>query len=285
MSRVMRLYYYGVLGAIGGVLGWQISNMMGLSFTKSVYFSEIIVGALIGLCIGALIGLGEGILTRNPFQALWASLFSGALGLIGGAVGLPIAEFLFQVLGGQAFGRALGWGFFGLLIGLAAGSNSGSQMWKGALGGFIGGMLGSLLLDGARSWLQDPLLGKAAGLLLMGTSVGVFIAMIVFLLSKAWLEVETGKLKGAEFILDKFIKQNGPSAFIGSDALKSDIVLPDPDIDPQHAMLKGADTHLNIKDMSLSGTFIDNRKIEQTRLKNNQKIRIGNTQLIYHEKR
>ncbi len=285
MSRVMRLYYYGVLGAIGGVLGWQISNMMGLSFTKSVYISEIVVGALIGLCIGALIGLGEGLLTRNPFQALRAALFSGALGLIGGAVGLPIAEFLFQVLGGQAFGRALGWGIFGLLIGLAAGSNSGSQMWKGALGGFIGGMLGSLLLDGARSWLQDPLLGKAAGLLLMGTSVGVFIAMIVFLLSKAWLEVETGKLKGAEFILDKFIKQNGPSAFIGSDALKSDIVLPDPDIDPQHAMLKGADTHLNIKDMSLSGTFINNRKIEQTRLKNNQKIRIGNTQLIYHEKR
>jgi len=281
----MRLYYYGVLGAIGGVIGWHFSNMLGLSFTKSVYLSEVVVGALIGLCIGVSIGLGEGILTRNIFHALKASLLSGGLGLIGGAVGLPIAEFLFQILGGQSFSRAFGWAIFGLMIGLAAGSNSGSQIWKGAIGGLIGGILGSILLDSARNWLQDPLMGKAAGLLLLGTSVGVFIAMIVFLLSKAWLEVETGKLKGTEFILDKFIKTNGPSAFIGSDALKSDIVLPDPDIDPQHAMIKGADTHLNLKDMSMSGTFINNRKIEQTSLKNNQKIRMGNTQLIYHEKR
>lgn len=285
MSRLMRLYYYGVLGAIGGVIGWHFSNMLGLSFVSNVYISEIVVGALIGLCIGILIGLGEGILTRNPLHALRTGLFSGVMGLVGGAIGLPIAEFLFQVLGGQAFGRALGWGIFGLLIGLAASANSGSQIWKGALGGFLGGVLGSLLLDSARNWLQDPLIGKAAGLLLMGASVGVFIAMIVFLLSKAWLEVETGKLKGTEFILDKFLKENGPSAFIGSDALKADIVLPDPDIAPQHAMIKGADTYFNIKDMSLSGTFINNRQIEQAKLKNNQKIRLGNTQLIYHEKR
>jgi hypothetical protein len=285
MSRLMRLYYYGVLGAIGGVIGWHFSNMLGLSFVSNVYISEIVVGALIGLCIGILIGLGEGILTRNPLHALRTGLFSGVMGLVGGAIGLPIAEFLFQVLGGQAFGRALGWGIFGLLIGLAASANSGSQIWKGAIGGFLGGVLGSLLLDSARNWLQDPLIGKAAGLLLMGASVGVFIAMIVFLLSKAWIEVDTGKLKGTEFILDKFLKENGPSAFIGSDALKADIVLPDPDIAPQHAMIKGADTHFNIKDMSLSGTFVNNRQIEQAKLKNNQKIRLGNTQLIYHEKR
>ena len=285
MSRVMRLYYYGVLGAIGGVIGWHFSNMMGLSFVSNVYLSEIVVGALIGLCIGILIGLGEGLLTRNPFHAIRAGLLSGVMGLIGGAIGLPIAEFLFQMLGGQVFGRAFGWAVFGLFIGLAASANSGSQRWKGALGGFLGGMLGGLLLDSVRNWLQDPLLGKAAGLILMGASVGVFIAMIVFLLSKAWLEVVSGKLKGTEFILDKFLKKNGPSAIIGSDALKGDIVLPDPDIEPQHAMIKGADTYFNIKDMSLSGTFVNNRKIEQAKLKNNQKIRLGNTQLIYHEKR
>jgi hypothetical protein len=171
------------------------------------------------------------------------------------------------------------------LIGLAASLTSGSQIWKGALGGLLGGLLGSLLLDAARSWLSDPLLGKAAGLLLLGASVGVFIALIVFLLSRAWLEVVSGKLKGTEFILDKFLRANGPSACIGSDALKSDIVLPDPDIAPQHAMLKGADTHFNIKDMSLNGTFVNNKRVEQAVLRNHQTIRVGNTQLVYHEKR
>jgi hypothetical protein len=285
MSRSMRLYYYGLFGAIGGVIGWQASNLLGLSFTGNVYLSEIVVGALIGLFIGLMIGLVEGIITRNLLLAGRGALFSGLLGMAGGAVGLPLAEALFQVLGGQLWARAIGWGIFGLLIGLVASATSGSQIWKGALGGLLGGMLGSLLLDAARAKLSDPLLGKAAGLLLLGASVGTFIALIFFLLSRAWLEVASGKLKGTEFILDKFMRAEGPSAFIGSDALKSDIVLPDPDIAPQHAMLKGSGTHFNIKDMSLNGTYVNNQRVEQATLRNRQTIRVGNTQLVYHEKR
>jgi hypothetical protein len=285
MSRMMRLYYYAVLGAMGGVIAWQASNLLGLSFTKNVYISEIIAGALIGLCIGAVIGLGEALLTRNLVQTAKAFLFSGLLGMAGGGIGLPIAEGLYQLTGGQFWGRALGWGLFGLLIGVAGGFTGGSQIWKGALGGFLGGALGGMLLESARARLENPLLGKAAGLLLLGASVGLFIALIVYLLSRAWLEVASGKLKGSEFILDKFMKAEAPSAFIGSSPLKSDIVLPDPDIAPQHAMLKGAGTHFNLKDMSLNGTFINNKKIEQATLKNRQTLKLGNTELVYHEKR
>jgi hypothetical protein len=222
---------------------------------------------------------------RNLKLALRSSMLSGGLGLAGGAVGLPLAEALFQALGGQAWARSAGWAVFGLLIGLAVSFTGGSQMWKGALGGVLGGLVGGLLLEGSRGWLPDPILGKAAGLLLLGGSVGACIALIVFLLSRAWLEVASGKLKGAEFILDKFMRADGPSAFIGSDALKADIVLPDPDIAPQHAMLKGAGTHFNIKDMSLSGTFVNNQKIEHAMLRDRQTLRVGNTQLVYHEKR
>ena len=285
MSRMMRLYYYGILGAFGGIVGWQTSNLLGLSFAGNLYLSEVVVGAVIGFFIGVFIGLAEGALTQNLPRAAKTGLLSGLMGLVGGAIGLPLAEVLFQLLGGQTWCRALGWGLFGLLIGLAASANSGSQMWKGALGGFLGGLLGSLLLDGARNWLDNPLMGKAAGLLLLGASVGAFIAMIVFLLSRAWLRVTSGKLKGTEFILDKFLRADGPSAFIGSDALKADIVLPDPDVAPQHALLKGAGTHFNIKDMSLNGTFVNNKPIEQATLRNNQTIKVGNTQLVYHEKR
>ncbi|OGO32005.1 MAG: hypothetical protein A2Z16_16765 [Chloroflexi bacterium RBG_16_54_18] len=285
MTRLMRLYYYGVLGAIGGTIAWQISNLVGLSFFTNVYLSEIAVGAMIGFCIGLLIGLAEGISTRNPVVAMRAGLISGGLGLVGGAIGLPLAEFLFQLAGGEAWARSIGWGFFGMLIGLACSATAGSQVWKGAVGGILGGILGGLLLESARNWLSDPLLGKAAGLLLLGASVGVFIALIFFLLSKAWLQVASGKLKGTEFILDKFLRAEGPAAFIGSDALKADIVLPDPDVAPQHAMLKGAGTHISIKDMSREGTFVNNKKVEQGTLRNKQTIRVGNTQLVYFEKR
>jgi pSer/pThr/pTyr-binding forkhead associated (FHA) protein len=104
-------------------------------------------------------------------------------------------------------------------------------------------------------------------------------------LGKAWLEVTSGKLRGTEFILDKFMHAKGPSIAIGSSPLKSEIVLPDPDIAPQHAMLHGDGRQFTMKDMSISGTFINNRKVEQVRLSNGQRIRMGNTELVYHEKR
>ena len=285
MSRMMRLYYYAILGAMGGLIGWQSSNMVGLSFWSNLYLSEIAVGGLIGLSIGALIGLSEGLFSRNPLQILKSGLFSGGWGLLGGAIGLPIAEFLFQTLGGDPWTRAVGWGVFGLLIGGAFGITGGNEAWKPALGGGLGGLLGGSLLESVKTLFANPLIGKAIGLTLLGASIGIFIALIVLLLSRAWLEVTNGKMKGSEFILDKFIKKNGPSAYLGSSPLKSDIVLPDPDIDPQHALLKGEDSHFNLKDLSLSGTFINGQKIEQAQLRKNQTLKIGNTELVYHERK
>jgi hypothetical protein len=285
MSRIMRLYYYAVLGAMGGLIGWQASNTIGLSFWSNLYLSEIVVGGLIGLSIGALIGLSEGLNSRNLLQILKSTLFSGGLGLIGGAIGLPIAEGLFLFLGGGVLGRAIGWAVFGLLIGAAFAITSGNEAWKPALGGAIGGLLGGIVLESVRALFTDPSVGKAIGLTALGASIGIFIALIVLLLSKAWFEVTSGKMQGSEFILDKFIKSNGPSVFIGSSPLKSDIVLPDPDIDPQHALLKGEDSHFNLKDLSLSGTYINGKKIEIAQLRKNQTVKIGNTELVYHERK
>lgn len=285
MSRTTRLYYYTLLGAIGGLIGWQISNLLGLSFMQNIYMAEVVVGGLIGFSIGALIGLWEGINARNAAFALRAALTNGGLGLVGGAIGLPLAEGVFQFLGGEVWTRAIGWGIFGASIGAGVGLSSGSQAWKPALGGFIGGVAGGALLELARTRLADPLTGKAVGLAALGAAVGAFIALIILILSRAWLEVVTGKMKGSEFILDKFLHANGPTAYVGSSAMKSDIVLPDPDIAPQHAILRGADTHMTIKDMSQNGTFINGRKVEQTKLEDQQAIRMGNTQMVYHEKR
>jgi hypothetical protein len=267
------------------LFAWQASNILGLSFTENLYFNSMVVGGFIGFLIGFMIGAVEGISARNPGKALTSGAIIGGLGLIGGAVGLPIAEGLFQAVGGYSWARPLGWGLFGLLTGTAAAYKGGAQMWKGALGGFAGGILGGLLLEFARNTLSDPLLGKAAGLVMMGMAVGGCIALIVYTLSKAWFEVKSGKLKGTEFILDKFLQANGPSAIIGSSSLKADIALPDPDIAPQHAMLQGGGSYFNLKDMSMTGTFVNNKRVEQTRLANQQVVRLGNTELVYHEKR
>ncbi|MCJ7434066.1 MAG: FHA domain-containing protein [Anaerolineales bacterium] len=285
MNRRMRTYYYAILGAIGGLIGWQVSNTIGLSFITNLYLSEAVVGALVGLTIGLFIGITEGLLTQNIVRAVKSGLFSALLGMVAGGIGLPLSEFLFQAVGAGLLGRALGWAVFGILLGLAEGVVGKSQVWKGMLGGLIGGALGGVLLESAHNWLKDPVTGKAAGLVLLGASVGAFISLIVVLLSRAWLEVTSGKLKGTEFILDKFMRARGPAVAIGSSPLKSEIVLPDPDIAPQHAMLTGDGTRFTLKDMSLSGTTINGKKIERTQLANGQKIRMGNTEMVYHEKR
>ena len=285
MNRRMRTFYYALFGAIGGLIGWQISNLLGLSFTGNLYANEAIVGALVGLSVGLLIGIVEGILTRNIIQMLKSGAFGCLLGAVAGAIGLPLSEFLFQTVGAGFIGRALGWGLFGLLIGLAEGVVGKSQAWKGMLGGLIGGVLGGILLEGAQTFFTDSLISKMSGLVLLGASVGAFISLIVTLLSRAWLEVTSGKLKGTEFILDKFMRKGMPSIAIGSSPLKSEIVLPDPDIAPQHAMLIGDGTQFSLKDVSLAGTFVNKRRIQQVPLSDRQKIRMGNTEMVYHEKR
>jgi hypothetical protein len=286
MSRRARAYYYAVLGAMGGLFGWQITEGVGFFSGRSVYLSDALLGGVIGSCVGLLIGLAEGLLSRSLLRALRAGLISALIGLVAGAVGLPVGEAVFQLSGGEMVGRALGWATFGGLVGLSQGITGGTQMYKGALGGLVGGAIGGIILELAKSTLDDPLFGKALGLVLLGASVGALIALIVLLLSRAWLEVTSGKLQGTEFILDKFMSLKGPAATIGSDVLKADIALTDPDVAPQHAQLKGVGTHFTLRDLSVGrGTFVNGQRIEVQRLANRQVIRVGNTELVYHEKR
>jgi len=286
MSLRMRTYYYAVLGALGALIGWRISDTFGFMRGVDVYISDLVLGGIIGLCIGLLIGASEGLLAQSWYRALRAGALAGGIGLLAGAIGLPIGEFVFQITGGEFFGRVLGWALFGALIGLSEGITRGTQMWKGAAGGVIGGFIGGVILIVLQSALGVTAFGKMLGLMILGSAVGAFIALIVILLSRAWIEIASGKLKGTEFILDKYLHEHGPAAIIGSNDFKADIALPDPGIAPQHARLKGAGTHFVIEDMSIGkGTFVNDRKVETARLTNNALIRLGNTVLVYHERR
>lgn len=286
MNRAMRLYYFAIFGAIGGLFAWKLSDLIGLSFTPYLLLNEIIVGGMIGLVIGLFVGLAEGIARQNAWKALQSAGLGCLLGLAGGAIGLPVAElFSIQIFGGQVWSRALGWAIFGLSIGAASGLRSGAQIWKSALGGFLGGGLGGVLLEWIRVRVHNQTLGKALGMLTLGLMTGFFIALIVWVLSRVWLTVKSGKLKGTDFMLDKFLRKGFPSIIIGSSALKAEIVLPDPDIAPQHAMLTGTGDRFKLRDISTLGTFINGKKIEESTLRNRQVIKLGNTELEYHEKR
>jgi pSer/pThr/pTyr-binding forkhead associated (FHA) protein len=50
-------------------------------------------------------------------------------------------------------------------------------------------------------------------------------------------------------------------------------------------MLTSDGSFFTLKDMSLNGTFINNRRIERSQLASGQAIRMGNTEMVYREKR
>jgi hypothetical protein len=281
----MRLYYYAVLGAMGGLIGGRLFDAVVFDATMDVYRRDVVRGALLGMCIGFMIGVAELILSRSVLRGLRSAGLGGLVGIAAGAVGLPIAEFVLDMTGGGLLGRALGWAAFGGLVGVANSISVRSQMWKSMLGGLIGGFAGGALLETAYGLFNTLLIGKFVGLMMLGALIGIFTALIVITLSRVWLEVKTGKLKGTEFILDKFMSAGAPPAVIGSNVLKSDIALPDPMLSPQHARLKGTGTSMTLEDVSIDGTFVNGKKVQTHKLANNELIRMGKTELVYHEKR
>jgi hypothetical protein len=222
MSRNLRIYYYTLLGATGGLIAWRLTDLIRLE-QSNIYIADAILGAATGLSIGLVIGFAEAILSRSLLRGLRSALIGGVIGLVAGVIALPLSEFAFLSIGGEIVGRALGWAIFGGIIGLADGITGGSQMWKSAVGGLVGGALGGVLLELALRQLSDPLLGKVAGMMLLGAAIGALTALIVVALSRAWLEVKSGKLIGSEFILDKFLRENAHAAILGSNVMKSDI--------------------------------------------------------------
>ena len=90
MNRYKRIYYYAILGAIGGLISWQISNLVSLSLLQNIYLSELVVGGLIGFCFGALIGFAEGVFRHHVKNAgLENTIEIDSAGTIGFHVGNP----------------------------------------------------------------------------------------------------------------------------------------------------------------------------------------------------
>ena len=99
MNRRMRTYYYAVFGAIGGLIGWQVSNLLGLSFITNMYLSEADRWCAGGIEHRPVDRDRRRSADPNLVQAGKSGLFSGLLGLVAGAIGLPLSEWLFQTVG------------------------------------------------------------------------------------------------------------------------------------------------------------------------------------------
>jgi hypothetical protein len=158
-----------------------------------------------------------------------------------------------------------------------------AQLRNSVIGGALGGALGGLFFDPIDRFFSNAFSGagvsRLVGLLAVGLSIGLFVALVERLARDAWLRVRTGPLAGKSFILYK------TPTIIGN-APESDVYLyKDAEIDPSHASIHRVGTVYEIEDMATRmGTSVGGNKIRRRRLASGDQIVIGSTILDFEER-
>jgi hypothetical protein len=277
MKENVRIYYYFIIGAIGGLTGWFFATIfghfVGEDFGASILdkkgiFSSMIFGATLGSIIGIAVSAYDGISNRSIQRFLKFGSVGFLLGAVAGAISLPLIYVIYDFLassanqsqtagGGKVFLLFLigtvCWLLFGGFIGLGEGVGKGTQAWKGVLGGMLGGLLGGILYEINRAFNSPSSINEdspsahffaAVSLTLLGAAVSASVAFVTSALKSAWLEVLDGKLAGRKIDITKYVDQRlgtVRAGIIGSDEWSSHIYLPgDNGILSHHAQINYA---------------------------------------------
>ena len=310
MDDKLKIYFYFVFGATGGLTGWYLSAslLQGLMTLRDQALFGAMVGAMIGLGIAAY----EGFVTRSLIRLFKYGSIGLVLGAIAGVIALPSSQWLysrlFTTLGTQSDGpvvwkaAAVGmlcWIVFGGMIGFIEGLTKGAQSIKGFIGGVLGGIIGGGIYELARGWglakgasAQQQFV-LAAVLSILGGAIGASVALVTTALKHAWIEVIDGKFAGRSYDVTKYIDpQLGvhKPGLIGSDEWRANIYLPgDHKVQPVHAQIGYANRapSLSVYPSALKHgvTLVNDKAVSDWVLSDGDRIQIGDTQLRYRQKR
>jgi hypothetical protein len=224
------------------------------------------------------------------------------LGMIPAAVAMFIGEFFLSLEEGvfvsieefsgvtfvvYAACRSLAWACIGaaLGVGMNIARSTKVQLRNSVLGGALGGALGGVFFDPIdRFFTSDSFFAGAAssrlvGMIAVGVSVGVFVALVDRLAREAWVLVRTGPLAGKSFVLYK------TPTLVGS-APQADIYLfKDADIDASHAAIHRVGNAYEIEDTSRrTGLKVGGQPVRRRRLASGDQIVLGATVLQFEER-
>ncbi|MFL5242082.1 MAG: FHA domain-containing protein [Gemmataceae bacterium] len=248
-----RIYFNGVFGALGGLLGWMLFAVFG---DKSASQNEVSVQLLLGgACIGGVIGYFvvsvDAIRDRSLVRFCRLASYGAVLGAVGGAVGMwvgdtvnfKLVEWIGAVRGTKellltVFARGLGWMFLGLAVGASEGIASRSLgkftygLAGGASGGFLGGILFALSYDKAKNQSGSAAVWSALGLVILGACIGALSALVRAVFQPASVKVLRGWQEGREYPLEK------PEILLGRDERADIALFRDMRVEKQHALIQ-----------------------------------------------
>ncbi len=276
-----KLLFYAAAGGLGGLAAWGAAEpFLGIHF---VYGRDIILGALVGAFIGAFLASIEALSVGQTRLALRGIRTGGTIGAIGGAAGLLVGEFAFDVLRGLN-GRILGWAVLGVSVGLGVGWATGSNARRrnGALGGVIGGALGGLCYQSLTMTFPQAI-GRAIAIIVLGALIGFFIGLVSELLKRGWLMVVRSQSRnareGREYPLTKQV------TIIGR-AEECDVGLfGDQTVMGRHAIIRNEGRNYSITPTSGGQVYVNRQPLAGKHvLRNGDRVEVGGTLFLYRER-
>jgi len=311
MRDSLRIHYYFILGAFGGLNGWFLSAiLLPESATYNFYSRQAVFGALIGASTSATLAAYPGIRARPLARVVNSIAFGIVRGALAGGVALITAQYLYSTTSAvlpvgvvpvsHSF-FALGvftWVLFGGLIGLGTGLDRGTRGYKSLLGGMLGGFAGGLPYEIGRTYSlagyspYEQQIILALTLALLCGVIGISIALTPHPLKAAWIEVVSGEYAGRTFDVTKFVKRANDAkelCIIGSDKQSAHIYLPDElGLLPRHAVISyehGAPTLSTLPEAQGIGTVLVNgRPTTRMTVREGDQLQIGSTVLIYRSR-
>ena len=254
MALLVRVYFNGVFGALGGLLGWMLFGVFGDKTAEHPGTTALLGGAFIGGVIGYFVVGVDALRDRNPVRFARLASYGVALGAVGGALGMLLGDWVnYQLVGalgasrqgsgalhalGTMLARGLGWTFLGVAVGVSEGIAARSLgklsygTAGGALGGFVGGALFGLLYLMTRDESGSASLWGALGLIILGACIGSLSALVQGVLQPASLRVLRGWQEGREYALDKV------SSLLGRDEHADVALFRDMKIEKKHAVVR-----------------------------------------------
>ncbi len=276
-----KLLFYAAAGALGGLAAWGSAEpFLGI---RSVYGRDIVLGALIGVFIGAFLASIEALSVGQTRLALRGVKSGGIIGALGGAAGLIVGEFAFDILRGLS-GRILGWSVLGIAVGLGVGWAAGSAARRrnGALGGLVGGALGGFFYQVLTTTFPQAF-GRAIAIVVLGALIGFFIGLVGELLKRGWLMVVRSQSRnareGREYPLAKQVTVIGRAEECDIGLFGDQAVL------GHHAIVRRDGRNFYISPTG-GGQVIVNRHPVSGRqlLHNGDRIEVGGTLFLYRER-
>ncbi len=254
-----QIYFFGVSGALAGLLAWLLIGWTSAARWQNLWLSGAFVGASTGGLIAIALAWTRGCVEQWSHRRLSpVALACLGFGSAAGAAGLLLGQAVFLWIGGDWVGRSLGWIVLSLLIGLgqAAGDASFRRCLVGGVGGVVSGLFSGLVYEGLTQLFLSQsgtvqMWGSSIGLMVVGGLLAAGIPLAETLAARGVLVVVSGRRSGAEYpILDRLL--------VGASESCRVLIPDDPDLEPEQLTLQACPGEIRIANVGRVRTVLVN---------------------------